>query len=265
MSNNTTVSAWPSRWDRQQEVYIPFREQRFDVIFDTLRMLVELEAFTEAPRVLDLACGPGAIGQRLLDRFASSSCVGVDIDPVLLHLARQVATPYGERFVVKKVDLSEFDWAQSFEGDSFDVITSSTALHWLSPRDLERVINECARILRPGGMFFNADNLAFNESHTRVQRISSAIDQHQQAFALPAGGESWKQWWDGARLDPELGPLCEERDLRFPTTDDRESAPPFLEMYKRLLVQAGFEEVTTIWQRFDDRVLMARLRSLSNK
>ena len=74
---------WLRRWDAQQERYVPEREARFSVTFDVLNELLP-ESFV----ALDLACGPGSISQRLLDRFPAATAIAVDIDPVLLAIGR---------------------------------------------------------------------------------------------------------------------------------------------------------------------------------
>lgn len=47
--------AWQDSWDRQQEWYMPDREERFRVMLDMVEALVGPK-----PRVLDLACAPAA-------------------------------------------------------------------------------------------------------------------------------------------------------------------------------------------------------------
>lgn len=55
---------WLQRWDAQQSGYVPQREERFRVMLDVLEALLPEEFVA-----LDLASGPGAISQRLLERF----------------------------------------------------------------------------------------------------------------------------------------------------------------------------------------------------
>lgn len=62
---------WQRSWDRQQEWYLPDREERFRVMLDT----VEAHA-GRAPRVLDLACGTGSISERLLAACPGPSVSG---------------------------------------------------------------------------------------------------------------------------------------------------------------------------------------------
>ena len=56
-----TARDWIERWDRQQEESLPDREDRFTALIDA----VERNRATD-PLVLDIGCGPGSIGVRLL-------------------------------------------------------------------------------------------------------------------------------------------------------------------------------------------------------
>ena len=69
------IEAWQESWDRQQEAYLPDREQRFAAMLD----VVDAATDGAAPRLLDLAGGTlnfaiagGAVGlvARLLERSA---------------------------------------------------------------------------------------------------------------------------------------------------------------------------------------------------
>jgi SAM-dependent methyltransferase len=251
-----STEAWIERWDRQQELYVPRREERFTIMAMALDHRIEIGAMTSAPRILDLGCGPGAIGQRVLSRFPAATYVGVDIDPVLLHLAREVTAPFDDRSTIEELDLVVPGWDSAFDDASFDAVVSSTALHWLDADELLRVLAVARRVLRPGGVFLNADNLSFGDT-PQIQALSTAADEQQRSDASAAGADDWREWWAAARRDPVLGPLCELRDVRFPPSSQTDDPPPPLALYLDACRAAGFAEVDTIWQRFDDRVLMA--------
>lgn len=74
---------WLERWDRQQEHYMPDREERFAVIADVVEELVA----RPDPLIVDLGIGPGSLAVRLLDRIPAATVVGVDADPLLRGLA----------------------------------------------------------------------------------------------------------------------------------------------------------------------------------
>src|SRR3984885_6155142 len=75
---------WIARWDRQQEVYLPDREERFTALIDA----VEAGAGRSDPLVIDLGCGPGSLAVRLLDRLPRATVIGIDADPVSLALGQ---------------------------------------------------------------------------------------------------------------------------------------------------------------------------------
>jgi trans-aconitate methyltransferase len=88
---------WLSRWDAQQEWYMPDREERFTVLIDA----VEAGADRDDPLVLDLGCGPGSLAVRLLDRMPAARVVAIDTDPLLLVLGRAA---YGGRAGLRFAD-----------------------------------------------------------------------------------------------------------------------------------------------------------------
>lgn len=255
-----------TEWDRQQTSYIAAREERFD----TMLMAIEwslAERGVAAPLVVDLGCGPGALGQRLLRRFPDARYVGIDIDPVLLHLARQVAAERATgRFTVIDCDVADERWLDLVPVGEVDAVCSSTALHWLDGDALDRTVAIAHRALADGGVLLNADHLG---SGSRFDDVARWVADRDERAARQTGALDWPTWWGVARADPELGPLCLDRDRVYPpavdeTGDDDadgESGRPLLRSFLDALIAAGFDDVDTIWQRFDDRIVMGLKRS----
>src|ERR1700729_1250889 len=97
---------WIDRWDRQQEVYMPDREERFTALIDA----VAAGAGRPDPLVLDLGCGPGSLSMRLLGRRPAAPVVAGDAGPLLLALGRAAwAGRPGLRFA--DFDLRQPGWA----------------------------------------------------------------------------------------------------------------------------------------------------------
>src|SRR3954452_2080769 len=149
----TDWQAWQESWDRQQECYIPDREERFRVMLD----MVEALAGT-APRVLDLACGTGSITARLLRRFPDATSTGIDLDPALLAIAR--GTFEGDdRVTFVEADLKDPDWPARLPYGTYDAVLTATALHWLHSAPLAALYGRIAGLVRRGGVFMNADHM----------------------------------------------------------------------------------------------------------
>ncbi|NJM98795.1 MAG: class I SAM-dependent methyltransferase [Phormidesmis sp. RL_2_1] len=242
---------WLGSWDRQQSGYLPDRELRFQVMLDTVSYLLP-ESFT----AIDLACGPGSISQRLLNRFPQANCIAIDYDPVLLAIGQGVLSTMGDRLRWVEADLTQGSWVESVGEASVDVVLTTTALHWLPIDKLVNLYQQLGQIIRPGGLFLNGDHLYFPPYLSTFQRLGklAQTQQEEQAFSVQKQ-QDWQQWWQAIAQEPELKDLLVERNQRFqPRFTEHE---PTLAIHEAALQEAGFREVSTIWQRFADRILLA--------
>jgi SAM-dependent methyltransferase len=244
---------WLRRWDAQQEGYVPEREARFAAMLDALAELLPASLVA-----LDLACGPGSISQRLLARFPYARAIAVDIDPVLLAIGRGALGTMDGRLHWVEADLASPDWLEALSETQVDAVLSTTALHWLEPEALARLYHDLARVLRPGGLFLNGDNMAFGLQAPTLARLSQHVldEQWSDASFGARGIETAEQWWDALGSEPAFAPLLAERTRRFAGKLRPESHPGF-DDHVAALRDAGFREVATIWQVLSDRVLLA--------
>jgi SAM-dependent methyltransferase len=244
------AKSWIERWDRQQEHYMSDREERFTALIDAV-----VSAGRREPLVVDLGCGPGSIGVRLLDRLPGARVVGVDADPVTLELGRAA---YGDQLTFVTADLRGSGWVGDLDLDRApDVCVSTTALHWLTEPVLREVYSALARLLPPGGLFLNGDH--FREDSDRAPVLAGlgrAIPELEYRRRFPDGQqETWGGWWEAASADPELGPLAYERSKIQVANSHGESL--LLAQHVDALRSAGFTEIGTLWQRGDSRLLCA--------
>lgn len=243
---------WLRRWDAQQTGYIPHREERFAAMLDVLEELLPEEFVA-----LDLACGPGSLSQRLLSRFPRARCVALDLDPVLLAVGRGALGEAGGRLRWIEADLLGGDWISRIGEPSFDAVLSTTALHWLPPDRLVRVYAELGRLLPPDGLVLNGDRMPFGSRSPTLRRIADAARAGDTAGAFEQpGAEDWRAWWEAVAAERPLRELLTERKRRFPVPADDASAPT-VDLHQAALLNAGFREVGVVWQRGDDRVLVA--------
>jgi SAM-dependent methyltransferase len=238
-------------WDEQQTAYVAHRENRFSAMLDVLRLHVG----TGEPHVLDLACGPGAISQRVLSALPGATVTAVDYDPLLLRIARQALGPFGVRVQVVDLDLLEPDWTARIGGRP-DAVLSSTALHWLSPGQLLAVYQAAADLLPPGGVLLNADHLRFDDRAPTLRGLAERHDQQTQQAGFAAGALDYEAWYAEAAREPELADLMEQREKRFADRPPQPLSP--IEFHLAALRTAGFAETGTVWQYLDDYVVFAR-------
>jgi SAM-dependent methyltransferase len=254
------ASDWIGRWDRQQEVYLADREDRFTALIDAVE--AGAGAGRPDPLVLDLGCGPGSLSVRLLRRLPRATVIAVDADPVTLALGRAAygGVP-GLRF--EDADLRSLDWADRIglrPGQKIDAAVSSTALHWLRPAELTALYATLAGLLRPGGLFLDADHFRLDDVSSPVlARLDRVLEEKESQRHFPDGhagrAEDWEQWWRAASGDAALSGAARERERRGVGHHGPESVR--LAVHTAALRAAGFTEIGTLWQRGASRILAA--------
>jgi len=239
------------------------REERFAAMLDALAGTVAADADgpTDDLIVLDIACGPGSISQRVLARFPQARSFAIDLDPVLLAIGRGALGSIGGHLTWMQENLNDPVWAERLldrlGGRQLDAVLSSTALHWLAPGTLARVYRELGGLLRPGGVFLNGDHMAFGPDRPTIRHLAqSARALRRDAVEAVEDAEDWERWWDAVAADPALTDLYAVRERLF-SWRDRQWVNASLEFQRGALLDAGFREVDTIWQKLDNRVLMA--------
>lgn len=255
-----TARAWIDRWDAQQEVFMPDREERFTALIDA----VAETTGRRDPLVIDLGCGPGSLAVRLLARIPEAVVVAVDADPLLVGLGRAalaaepVRGPGTLRFA--ELDLRAPGWSSSLGLDRpVDAAVSTTALHWLWPDALSALYAEIATLLRPGGLLLNGDHLKEDEAVSpTLARLGRALNEREEHRRAPQGRpETWTAWWDAALGDAALAGLAADRQRRLVDCEHHGSPSGRLTVHVDALRAAGFAEVGTLWQRGDNRLLCA--------
>ncbi|MGE3961737.1 MAG: trans-aconitate 2-methyltransferase [Dehalococcoidia bacterium] len=256
---------WFERWERQQTVYIPRREERFTAMLDLVEELV-------GPRftAVDLACGTGAITKRVVERFPEARVVAVDLDPLAMAIGRQVIGDGGGRVRWVEGDLQDPTWTEQLGVPQVDAVLSTTAIHWLSAGAIAELYRAIADLLRPGGVFANGDQMKAPPTLARIRAAADRLRERDRQRAEDAGIESWAAWWLAARAEPAFADLFAERDRRFAWRSEAseraigssQGSGELLShtgyaIHHAALLDAGFTEVDTAWQEFDNRILLA--------
>lgn len=248
MAETTTDwQAWQESWDRQQEWYMPDREERFRVMLDMVEALVG-----PTPRVMDLACGTGSITDRVFRRFPQSTSTGVDLDPALLTIARGHFDG-DSRVTFVTADLKDPDWTSALPYDTYDAVLTATALHWLHSPQLAVVYGQLAPLLREGGVFMNADHMP----DAATPRINAAERAHRHAAmdrARASGALDWADWWALAAADPVLAEPTKRRYEIYGEHADGDT--PDAAWHVRTLRGAGFAEARTVWRSPSDALVL---------
>jgi tRNA (cmo5U34)-methyltransferase len=155
-----------SDYDAQIRRYIPGYETMISTIVEILGRL-------DAPYVVDLGAGTGALGAAILERVPRARVQFLDIDPAMLEVAGTRVARHGERAELRR---GSFDDAVP----PCDAVVASLALHHVP--ELARKRGLYARIhqaLRPGGALLIAD--------VTVHEVGAAHDHIYRMWAESMG------------------------------------------------------------------------------
>jgi ubiquinone/menaquinone biosynthesis C-methylase UbiE len=135
----------------------------------TLDILVDLVPSDPAAEWLEVACGPGAISRALAGKVGQVS--GVDLTPAMVEKARAEAAAAG----IDNVEFSVGDAAAlQLKDASFDGAVNRFSFHHIPAP--QRVLEEMARVVRPGGLVVVSDLLTDEDAeaqawHQEIERL----------------------------------------------------------------------------------------------
>ncbi|MDJ0660031.1 MAG: class I SAM-dependent methyltransferase [Crocosphaera sp.] len=94
-------------------------------------------------KILDLCCGSGQTTQFLVEK--SSQVTGLDASSTAIDRAKKVVPE--ANYVTALAE------KMPFSNQEFNVVHSSVALHEMETKQLEEILKEVYRVLKPGGIF----------------------------------------------------------------------------------------------------------------
>jgi ubiquinone/menaquinone biosynthesis C-methylase UbiE len=174
MSQQTsTVNPWS---DDENACFLRLRTKSFWNMDYFEKIILPLLDLPNNGNVLDVGCGNGGISFLLSGLRPDLMITGVDFEPKSI----QDAAPHAERNGFKNIKFEQGDAHQlRFDDATFDGVVCQTVLTHV--RDAQTVVNQMARVLKPGGIFFAAE-----------YAISGAMDNYDNVH-FPKQDEAWKR------------------------------------------------------------------------
>lgn len=106
-------------------------------------------------RVLDMGCSVGHGTLPQVDAFPDAEVYALDVGAPMLRYAHARAEALGKRVHFSQQNAEETDFPDGF----FDLVISQIIIHETSQRALPRIVKECKRLLRPGGLMLHTDGV----------------------------------------------------------------------------------------------------------
>jgi ubiquinone/menaquinone biosynthesis C-methylase UbiE len=159
--------------------------------------------------ILDMGCTVGHSTVPFKEIFPDADVTGIDVGGPCVRYAHARAEALGQsvNFLQRNAE------ATGFADESFDLIVSHILLHETSGKAMPRIIEECHRLLKPGGYMIHADLPPFdlmdpftqfildNETYYNNEPFWGAMrDRDQIAMAVKAGFPSESVRFDTAPM-----------------------------------------------------------------
>ena len=137
------------------------------------RLRAVMKVVQPGKTLLNVGCGRGAFNPALRDRF--DALYGIDVNEEDISAARALCV--GDKFTYEVMDAAHM----TYKSNSFDTVICIDVLEHV--QDMEAVLTEIYRVLRPGGQFvMTAPNEDFPWTYDPINRILSFFHIH-----LPIG------------------------------------------------------------------------------
>jgi len=168
---------WVENYAKTVNTRRPERVEMFAHIVDQVRGVS-----SASPTIIELAAGPGLLALSLLSGIETLQYVGVDYSPEMVRVAQEATVNYQDRCRFYCVDLREDSWADGLP-TQVDGILSNMALHDLEEwKFVEAVYQKSAQLLKPGGLFLNAELVVEADSEKDEDGGKAKVGWHLEAL-----------------------------------------------------------------------------------
>jgi tRNA (cmo5U34)-methyltransferase len=187
--------------------------------------------------ILDLGTGTGATAKAILDANPACIVYAIDNEPSMIPSAKANLMKYGGRVVV--AEESAKDYLSATPDRSYDAVVSGLMLHNLELIERLYIIEGIFHVLKPGGLFVNADKYALDDPKEFRKTLDWQIEQYKRVFSESGRPDLLEEWI-----------RHEEHDMRPDAIMNQGEA-------LKQMAEAGFSNIEIIFRRQMHAVLVA--------
>jgi ubiquinone/menaquinone biosynthesis C-methylase UbiE len=148
-------------------------------------------------QVLDIACGPGGWVLEVAQTYPQMEVTGVDLDRMLVQYGQAQAAALGlENAHFRVMDATR---PLKFADSSFDLVNARLLFGFMLPQHWPRLVAECFRVLRPGGILRLTECEAAVTNSAGFEQMAGYLTQ-----ALKLAGQSFSPTGTTIGITPML-------------------------------------------------------------
>ncbi|MBD2122711.1 class I SAM-dependent methyltransferase [Trichocoleus sp. FACHB-262] len=143
-------------------------------------------------RILDLGCGTGSTTLMLKQAFPQAEVIGLDLSPYMLVMADYKAQQAALNIIWQHTSAED----TGFDAGTFDLVTVAFMFHEMPPNVSQLVLQECFRLLKPGGQLLILDG-----HQPKLRRTNWLITLFQEPYSKVYAAESVDDWLNVAYFE----------------------------------------------------------------
>jgi len=172
---------------------IPYFEKFQAKIGQTIKNYFKNSPLKEI-KILEIGCGPGNTTEIVLNADKRIKAVTIDNEPIMLKQAKKNLARYLTEKRVKVIKDDALNFISGLPDNSFTVFASGLTIHNFNKNYREKLLQEIYRILKPKGLFINADRYAFDDQKKFQQVLNWQIRQYKKVFSNLNKPDLLKEW-----------------------------------------------------------------------
>ena len=179
-------------------------------------------------RILDLGCGTGSTTAMLKQAFPQAEVIGLDLSPYMLVMADHKAQQ-AKLNITWQQGLAE---ETGLAANTFDLITAAFLFHEMPPQVSQLVLQECFRLLQPGGQLLILDG-----DQPKLRRADWLITLFREPYSKVYAAESVDDWLKLAQFEAiatkSVGWISQLTSGGKPAASQQEGTTPIQELGQR--------------------------------